>query len=243
MAVRDVSVPAESLFVVDPPTIACLLEDGSVTWEVDFSRVVPVAVCGSPDEFGEACADCEACGESLYGWTPRTVDLLHSAAETIGERLDLVLHRPPAEVDLDLLAFVLDGDLPGVVLGSLTVEWAMQFRSRVAFLVARLRAGEVPVPLCTADEMLLHMVAAEARGMVDEWTEWSPHWFAELEEALPRHSEDYRFEGLVSAIVEDEDVLMLFSSDLAFVAADPRSLLHPSNWFISFSAAGDPSRA
>lgn len=113
------------------------------------------------------------------------------------------------------------------------------FASRFAIVAKRIAEG-LPwlesIASCTADEMAVHVILA----MVDEVNDMAnPSWI----EQLPASEDDDQIDWLDDLLLQDTDVLMLYSPALDGIE-DPDSpvnqllgcaLLHPNDWFKPFA--------
>ena len=133
-------------------------------------------------------------------------------------------------------------------------SWRRGFVECHRRIVCQLRKGLVPQPNCTGEEMALYGIFDLAEDLGRDGIDDDKYL------ALPSNPSDEDFRDVLSSLVEDEDVLMLFddgddgySSDEGGADADilhPRSMateilgnlgemvrvvnLHPEEWFLAF---------
>ncbi|WP_052757780.1 hypothetical protein [Streptomyces yangpuensis] len=172
-------------------------------------------------------------GTHRWQLTPRTADLLHTAL--------LVL----ADQAYDDAQYLADRLLPDAGPASLEVfdrlpplTWSADHRWRRrmarAFddLAGDLAGGHWPEPSCTAEEMALHLAVQDVPVHLEDLCEEDDH------HTLPHHRDDY---DLSHPLLRNEDVLMLFRSDLTgpaglgraawFTPFDPRRTRNPRRGF------------
>ncbi len=169
--------------------------------------------------------------------TPRTADALHTALSVLADE---------AYQDVEE-----NGDQP--VAGSNDPAWTVftrlpriswhrdaAWRYRMARAAEDLRrdleAGRLPIPRCTAEELMLHLAIEDAESMTQDGLLGRHH------ERLPRHDDDYDWELCVELLFQDHDVRLLYA-DWADGIEDPETELNqafgigdlrPDNWFTPF---------
>ena len=199
---------------------------------IDFAALFLVTPChASPSaqlEKDFICKDSCCTSQTL---TPRQAYAMHAAADSF---LDLAFAVDDADSWLlpDLLPPACTANLHDPV-------WGIQLRHVFHLVAARLAAGLVPLPRCTAEEMALHVVLEAAKfaalsGLLAEREDY---------QSLDIHPGDFSgVAGLREWLFTDLDVLMLFESPLdSLEDSDLERLLagtnlHPRRWFIPFRA-------
>jgi hypothetical protein len=148
--------------------------------------------------------------------------------------------------ELDLTDSCIAEELPRVAQRHLADPvWAVQLMHAFHLITARLKAGEIPYPRCTAEEMALHIALTVTDELVGD-DAMEPH---EAYDTLPVEADDTDFELLRDVLFEDHDVLMLSDLELDGIENDPVAeelgmvSLHPRDWFRPFRSPGDGAAA
>ncbi|MFE0773332.1 hypothetical protein [Streptomyces sp. NPDC058861] len=180
--------------------------------------------------------------------TPRTTAVLRQAAEELST---LAWQEVTALGDepLPRRAGGVFGQLPPITLRR-NGQWRRQMARTFDDLATGLRdEGRAGVePRCTAEEMALHLIIGQARSITTN----RPNALAQLVDGLPSSGADYDWDGCLTHLFEDHDVLMLFDAQLDGME-DPDSEVHQTmgmvnlaadEWFEPFSPdhARDPDR-
>lgn len=169
----------------------------------------------------------------LYGRssvTPRIAARLWAAAELLYDEF----HRGFAE---DVIA-----DLPPIAQLHADERFITAFASRFAVISKRIAEGDgncESIATCTADEMAVHLIIAQAEVVLIE-----PDWIEQLPDASDDQDEDDEsLDWLLDVLLQDTDVLMLYNPALDGIE-DPESpvaqragigYLHPKDWFKPFN--------
>lgn len=180
--------------------------------------------CGGPA--------CEECPDVV---TARTALALHM-------QVGLITSQGFASLDdaKDPTEYHLFDELPPVAQLHLTKQWYLRFLRAFVDLGNMLSSGVEPRPRCTAEEMALHILVAEAAEFV---AAGGPELLVPgSTDHLPDDTDDYEFDSVLDELLEDDDVLMLFDTandDLCEPGSRrARELcvthLHPREWFIPF---------
>ncbi|MEU5205344.1 hypothetical protein ACI2LF_40580 [Kribbella sp. NPDC020789] len=211
------------------------------------SRLRSLARHGQPAAWDE---DDEADGWDEDGeedeLTARTAAVLRVALEELSEQI----WQDVADV----------GDAPvgrgeGRVLGSLppiTFHQDQQWRRQMARcfddLAVDLAETHAVRPLCTGEEMALHLGIDRAKSL----TRNRPRLVAETVEGLGEDRRDFDWDWCSDALFEDHDVLMLFDASLDGIEDSGNEInqalglanLAAADWFVPFrpSQARDPDR-
>ncbi|MFE0116784.1 hypothetical protein ACFWZA_01655 [[Kitasatospora] papulosa] len=185
-----------------------------------------------------AACDCEEedCQKCDWTFTPRTAELLYSAlvelADAAYDDAAELGDRPVTKDDDGVWGFF--SRLPQV-----TWRQSKQWRSGLARacdgLAGDLKSGRWPRPVCTAQEMVLHLALGDAPEHLEAGDD-SPH------AALPTHRDDYDFDACSDFFFQDHDVLWLYDNKYSEGAGEPEDrepasvppALHPDNWFQDF---------
>jgi hypothetical protein len=167
--------------------------------------------------------DCEVCLESYGLLTPFNASLLSYSAEYLANAFKL-----DSEYLLELLPPVAQN------INELEIEL---FIEAVAVISSKIRAGELPTPNSTAEELALHLTLDYALDIYPTLTLGDLGEFDEILTLLPKHSADGLFEELRDTLFEDWDVLWLY--DLSTDGIDYRPEigavnLSISKWFTPF---------
>ncbi|OZM82791.1 hypothetical protein CFP66_08910 [Pseudonocardia sp. MH-G8] len=117
--------------------------------------------------------------------------------------------------------------------------WRRQAARSYDDLVSDLEQGHWPRPTCPGEEMAIHRMVEYADSMVeDEWIDEPGGLFYKL----PEHSDDVDWEAVKDTLLQDQDILELFSEDLDGIE-DPDGELNqvmrigdyrPTAWFEAF---------
>lgn len=206
----------------------------------DFARLFPVeCACGS-----EGCATCDA-----GPLTPRTADLLHTALSTMADAAydDLEEHDDDPAPDSDDPSWGFFTRLPRLALLQ-PRQWRREMARACDDLAEDLEAGELPIPRCFAEELVLHFAFDEAPAILDEKQDLED----EEHESLPEHPYDYDWSLYGDQFFQDSDILLLYQPALDGIE-DPTVPLNrtngigdmrPANWFAPFNnvTPRDPNR-
>jgi len=230
------------------PTLTARTYDGRSVQVPDFSSIVALAAHPHLD----GCAGCLARAGATPWWTPRNADLLHAAAEQTVTALNDMLTAAGSGRGLDWQVAI----LPYVVTAWADLPWAHQFAGCFAALVERIAGGQIPVPACTGDQVVLNLVLFEAGQQIDEWGTTGDaqdgllHVFAEVEAALPhsRLGYDYDIDLLREVLLGSPGVLELYNMgpgalEAGLAGAVGGRSLHPANWFTPFAAGATAAPA
>ncbi|MFB7345539.1 hypothetical protein ACFCZ6_36425 [Streptomyces hydrogenans] len=163
--------------------------------------------------------------------TPRTAAVLRLAAEELSA---LAWQEVTALGDEPLPrgAGGVFGQLPPITLRR-DGQWRRQMARTFDDLATGLRdEGCAGVePRCTAEEMALHLMIGQARSI----TANRPNAVAQLVAGLSQSGADYDWDGCLSDLFEDHDVLMLFDAQLDGME-DPDSTVHQAMGMVNLAA-------
>ncbi|MFC9337385.1 hypothetical protein ACFT0G_02945 [Streptomyces sp. NPDC057020] len=163
--------------------------------------------------------------------TPRTAAVLRLAAEELST---LAWQEVTALGDepLPRRAGGVFGQLPPITLRR-DGQWRRQMARTFDDLATGLRdEGRAGVePRCTAEEMALHLIIGRARSITTN----RPKALAQLVDGLPPSGADYDWDGCLTYLFEDHDVLMLFDAQLDGME-DPDSEVHQAMGMVNLAA-------
>jgi hypothetical protein len=210
-------------------------------WAPDFVALFPVRDCDCGEE------DCKICGD--WHLTPRTADMLHAALSVMSDGAydDIEEHGDtPVSIDNQDSWMVFDR-LPRITWRQ-DAEWRRGIAHACEDLIRDLEEGNWPQPRNNAEEIVMHLAVRDAPGLL----EMAEDAGNEEHEALPRHSDDYDWDGCSELLFEDHDILWLYNNRMDGVE-DPDSELNqqygvgdmrPASWFDWFggSEPRDPAR-
>ncbi|MFD5395308.1 hypothetical protein ACFWJW_13915 [Streptomyces sp. NPDC127097] len=166
----------------------------------DFAVLFPTKTCSCDDE------ECDTCAWQL---TPRTADLLHSALEVLSDHAhDDIENMGGTPVNPNTSAgWIFFDRLPHLTFRQ-DRHWRRQVAHACEDLAADLARGQWPEPTCTAEELVLHLAIEDAPSYLDLDDEDPDARHA----SLPKHRDDYDWDGCSDLLFQDHDVLMLYSN-------------------------------
>lgn len=166
----------------------------------DFAALFPVCHCRSDN--------CDRCtGLQL---TPRTAYALQEAAETLEDLAHLDVRNNGSAPVTEHGEWHLFDRYPRAT-WSQDQHWRHQAARAYTDLRRDLTAGTRPEPRCPAEEMALNLIVEEAQDAIREA---SPLVANEQMRQLPAHPDDFDEGMLEENLLQDTDILMLFSPRL-----------------------------
>ncbi|MFC4913014.1 hypothetical protein [Actinomadura gamaensis] len=206
----------------------------------DFAKIFPVeCACGS-----EGCTTCDA-----GPLTPRSADLIHTALSTMADAAydDLQEHDDDPVPNSEDPSWGFFTDLPRLALQQ-PRQWRREMARACDDLAEDLEAGELPIPRCFAEELVLHLALDQAPDILEEKQDLED----EDHESLPKHPYDYDWGLYGDQFFQDSDILLLYQEALDGIE-DPTAHLNgtngigdmrPANWFTPFNnvTPRDPNR-
>ncbi|WP_284740350.1 hypothetical protein [Amycolatopsis sp. RTGN1] len=202
-----------------------------------FAALFPLCTCGA-----DTCDQC-----SGFQVTPRTAVALWTAAGVLPDQAyDDVLEHGDESVD-DTGAWSVFDEFPRITWRQNAV-WRRQAARSFDDISDDLAAGNWPRPRCPAEEMALHLILRSAEATVgDDWADFTKRYAD-----LPEHDNDHDWDMLAETLLQDIDILALFSKQLDGIE-DPDSEQNrelgigdyrPQAWFEPFldMDARDPRR-
>ncbi|WP_157752047.1 hypothetical protein [Actinoplanes derwentensis] len=197
----------------------------------DFAALFAVCRCGADD-----CEDC-----SGFQMTPRSAAILWAVAHLHADfAYDDVQHFGDAPVSEKDDGWAVFADYPRITWGQDAV-WRRQAARAFDDLAAGLVAGRLPLATCPAEEMAMHLMLRSAQGAAADGWGIPP----EKLNLLPEHDDDFDWDLAVDVLLQDEDILHLFSEQLDGIE-DPESEenqrfrigdYRPEAWFRPFQNA------
>lgn len=183
--------------------------------------------------------DCEDC--SGFQMTPRSAAILWAVAHLHADfAYDDVQHYGDAQVSDKDDGWAVFADYPRITWGQDAV-WRRQAARAFDDLAADLAAGRLPLATCPGEEMAMHLMLRSAQGAAaDGWGV-----LPEKLSLLPEHGDDFDWDLVVDVLLQDEDILHLFSEQLDGIE-DPESEenkrfrigdYRPEAWFRPFQNA------
>ncbi|WTO37963.1 sel1 repeat family protein [Streptomyces achromogenes] len=128
------------------------------------------------------------------------------------------------------------------------LEWRRLMIRAFDDLADDIKAGGVPRPRCTGEEMALHLALEHAAAITDD----APDLAEEFTEGLPAQPDDYDWFACKDLLFEDHDVLMLYEPWMEGIESPDSAVnqhfgmvhLRPEDWFKPFRPEDerDPAR-
>ncbi|MEV6182270.1 hypothetical protein [Streptomyces sp. NPDC052015] len=185
-------------------------------------------------------------GEEDEELTARTAAVLRAALDELSEQIwqdvAAVGDAPLGRVQGRVL-----GSLPPITFGQ-DQQWRRQMARCFDDLAADLAETGTVRPLCTGEEMALHLGIDRAKSL----TRNRPRLVAEIVEGLGEDSRDFDWDWCSTVLFEDHDVLMLFDASLDGIEDRGNEInqalglanLAAADWFKPFRPrqARDPDR-
>jgi hypothetical protein len=213
----------------------------------DYTALFPVTSCEEVHASEDDEDECVVCGS--WQLTPRTADVLDTALSVLSDHA----HHDTDERGSQTVQGKTDPNwmffdkLPRLTWG-MSADWRRGIAHACEDLLRDLAEGNWPEPRTNAEEIVLHLAIRDAPAYLDmiEDGGFPNHGH------LPRHRDDYDWDGCSEVFFQDHDIMLLYSADMDGIEAPDNEInqetgmgdLRPAAWFDPFENVEprDPGR-